>query len=369
MSMSMSTPTPSRLAVRLMLSLLLLAPAAACDVPPAEDAPPGAGVPPAEGELPEGGDPGAGQALITTTGATVIDPRVLQLAPQPPRDQFVIASRITSISPGTVNRGDTLNVLGTNLRGVLLTTSVAVRLQAGAQRVDVVPFHVTATELRLVVPANATTGPVELIGRPSNAVLATAPAQLVVNVPVPTTGTLRVNNNSQYDVIQLIVGGQNVLPANQVIPPGGRFDVTRAGGAVAWTASLGFSFAIFDWNGNSTVVNGQQVSGNIPRITAAMALTLGQASARFAGTYWVGLSPHSAELVFFSNGSFQLWNDGSLLGQGTVVDGAFLSGSSIIQFSLTSGAQSFSTSFDTPYASFLLQNGPPEWPTIEYVRQ
>jgi hypothetical protein len=354
----MFTTTPSPIAVRLSLSLLLLASAAGCGLDPAAGDP----VDPEDATS-------TGQALTTTTAvASAVDLRNLDIQVLPNRNQYVLAARITSISPATVNRGDTLNVLGTNLQGIL-QTSVAVRLQAGAQRVDVIPFHVTSTELRLIVPANATTGPVELIGRTTNAVLATAPAQLVVNVPAPTTGTLRVSNSSQYAVIQLMVGGQNVLPANQSIPPGGSFDVTRAGGAVAWTATLGFSAAIFLWNGNSTVVNGQQVTGSIPRITAAMALTQGQASARFAGSYWVGLAPHSAEFVFFANGSFQLWNDGSLLGQGNVFDGAFLSGSSIIQWGVTSGAQSFSTSFDVPYASFLLQNGPPEWPTIQYVRQ
>jgi hypothetical protein len=352
----MSTPSPT--AVRLSLSLLLLVPAAGC------------GLDPAEAEPPEEDAPAVTQALTgVTTTSTLIDVRSLDLQVAP-RSQFVIASTISSLVPGTVNRGDTVSVRGTNLQGVLLTTSVAVRLQAGAQRIDVVPFYVSATELRLIVPSNATTGAVELIGRPSNAVLATAPAQLVVNVPAPTTGTLRVTNNSQYNVIQLSVGGQNQLAANQVIAPGAHLDITRAGGAVAWSATLGFnSAAIFIWGSNSTVVNGQQANASVPRITAAMALTQGQPSARFAGSYWVGLTPHSAEFVMFSNGTFQLWNDGSLLGSGNVVDGAFLPGSSIIQFSLTTGAQTYSTSFDSPYASFMLSNGPPDWPTIQYVRQ
>jgi len=351
----MYTPSPS--AVRLALSLLLIAPAAAgCGLDPGEDAPL------------EADAPAVSQALTTTTG--LLDVRNLELQVSP-RSNYMISSTITSLVPGTVNRGDTLTVRGTYLTGVLLTTSVAVRLQAGAQRVDVLPFYVSATELRLIVPANATTGPVELIGRPSNAVLATAPAQLVVNVPAPTTGTLRVTNNSQYNVIQLVVGGQNQLGANQVILPGGHLDITRAGGAVAWTATLGFgNNAIFDWGNPSTVVvNGQQVNVVIPRITAAMALTQGQASARFAGSYWIGTTPHSAEFRFSSNGTFQLWNDGSLLGSGNVLDGAFQSGSSLILFSLTTGAQTFSTSFDFPYGSFFLNNGPPDWPTIQYVRQ
>ena len=109
---------------------------------------------------------------------------------------------------------------------------------------------------------------------------------------------------------------------------------------------------------------------SIPRVTAVLALTQGNASATFVGTYTdSNFGQHTVSMVFTSAGAWQLLERVTVLGSGTVADGAFAPGASAIAFSVRNASGSLATSIDFPYSSFFLRNGPPSWPVIQYTRR
>lgn len=274
---------------------------------------------------------------------------------------------IASVAPNPANRGQTLTITGSDFNRMLwFGQTYLVSFQAGAARTLAAPASTSNTQITVVVPAGATTGLVRLVNAASGSLWAESALPLTVNVPAPTTGTARFTNDSQFEVYILIVNGTPMIPWGQVLPPGNSFDVTGPGAMVPFHVELGFNLTtFFTFDGSVQIVNGQTVAVSIPRVTAAIALTNGNASGTFEGTYWDNnAAPHVARMVFFPNGTYQLFDDGLFVGLGSYSDGPFRPNSSVIQFTVDGR----STSIDQPYASFLLNNGPPSWPNIQYVR-
>jgi hypothetical protein len=276
---------------------------------------------------------------------------------------------INSFSPATVSRGQTLTINGSGF-GMLRSggSSYTVEFQADTARVSAAPLSTTSTQIRVVVPATATTGLVRLIGS-TGYQWTTSVTALTVTLPAPSVGTIHFTNDSQFTVADLVVNNQPQLFSGNTIPPGASIDITGPGGLVPWYAT--FLEAVPSWvflEGNVQFVNGQTRNQSIRRITASDVLTGGSATVRFEGAYWVGIVPHAARLDFAPTGTWQLYADGIWQGSGSYADDAFLPGSTLIGFSLSSGSSSGSTFIDTPYQSFFLDNGPPDWPVIEYSR-
>jgi len=274
---------------------------------------------------------------------------------------------ITSISPSTVNRGATITITGSQFLRMTWFGGYSVSFQAGNVRLLVAPVSTTATQIQVVVPALATTGIVRLVSNSTGSVWAESPLPLTVNVPVPTTGTARFVNDSQFEIHSLVVNGQQMIPVGQVLPPGSSFDVVGPGASVPFEAEMGFNlFTYFIWTGTATITNGQTRTVSIPAITAGMALLLGASSALFEGYYLDGnAATHVASIVFYANFSYELFDDGVSLGVFGYSNGTVTAYQSAIPFTVDGRA----TAIDIPYGSFLLQNGPPSWPIIEYVRQ
>ena len=274
---------------------------------------------------------------------------------------------VTSVSPNPVLGGQTLTITGTRfLRMTWLGRPYTVSFQAGAGRISVAPLSTTDTQIRVLVPANATTGLIRLLGS-TGAQWAESALPLNVTIPAPTTGTVRFTNDSQFEVSILDINGQPMIPWGQVLPPGGSFDVTGPGGLVPYHAEVGFgltSYYIFD--GSVNIINGQTVPVALPRVRASLALTQGAASATFDGPYTgTNFDQHVATMVVRANGTYDLYSDNVLVGSAQYVDGAFLPNQSEIRFV----AGGVAASIDQPYQSFLLRNGPPSWPSIQYSRR
>ncbi len=291
-----------------------------------------------------------------------------QLMLAPPKFQFEDPS-ITSISPMTAMRGQQITITGRQFtRMTWFGHRFAVSFQAGAVRSLASATSMTSTQIVVTVPANATTGRIRLVNTTNgNAVWAESALPLTINIPQPTTGVARFTNDSQFEVQVLTVNGQNMIPIGQVLPPGGSFGVVQPGSNVPFHAELGLwglTMVIFD--GSVNIVNGQTSSVSIRRFRAADAFTMGAPSAIFDG-WWTdnNFGQHLSTMVFYPNGTYELWSDNVFVGSSSYGDGAFNPGSPIVNVAINNTT----IGIDFPYASFFLNNGPPTWPLIEYVRR
>jgi hypothetical protein len=321
---------------------------------------------------------GAGQLVISQSATNFTVKQVTRPA-------------ITSFSPASGGPGTEITITGTNFHrsslGTRWTGSPPYRVQFfnGSQPLEAVPTFVSKTQIRVVVPNNASAGQSPLRLRQNGVVFNTSGTVFTVTqtsapnpsnpTPPPATATtLRLVNNTQYNIVSLTLNGSEQFTPGSGVLSGSTVNLATTAGSKTLVAGLGFVLADgsrdiwFTFTRSVNVTSGQTNTQTFSRITVGQLLTMGSASTAWNGTYFDNNgAPHQARLVFSSNGSWQFFDDGVARGSGTLTEVSWPNSSSTITFRINSTLPAITISH--PFGRFLFRNGPPSFPIIEYVKQ
>jgi len=186
---------------------------------------------------------------------------------------------------------------------------------------------------------------------------------------------LHIVNNTHYDMIDITLNGtQKIITTGSGILVGNSFDVEfNEPGNVTFMLGVGF------WNGAERnvwfVLNGDITveSGNITNLVFENP-TIGQLLSGFkrerdwAGIYYDAyLNAHIAGYTFTSTGEWTFYDDFIATASGTVTLVSWVNYATAIVFKTCATCGNISLEF--PFSSFSYSNGPPSWPTIEYIAQ
>lgn len=298
---------------------------------------------------------------------------------------------ITSFSPASGGPGTEITITGTNFHRSSLGTrwngSPPYRVQFfnGSQPLEAVPTFVSRTQIRVVVPATASAGQSPLRLRQNGVVFNTSGTNFTVTQTTPpnpsnptpppaTATTLRLVNNTQYNIVSLTLNGAQQFSPGSGVLSGSTVNLATTAGSKTLVAGLGFVNADgsrdiwFTFTRSINMTSGQINTQTFSRITVGQLLTMGAASTNWNGTYFDNNgAPHAARLVFSSNGSWQFFDDGVARGSGTLTEVSWPNSSSTVTFRINSSLPAITISH--PFGSFLFRNGPPSFPIIQYVKQ
>jgi len=231
---------------------------------------------------------------------------------------------------------------------------------------------ISATQIKATVPAGAVTAPISLRQGLTN--ITTSATNFTVTAPQPVNGTLRVTNNTQYDVVSLKINGQEKIPSGTSLGVGLTGTISLTPGTYNLVAGIGFIGSNgtrdvwFNIPRTATITSAQTTTTTFVPMTIAQLLTLGAASTDWQGDFFDNNGGfHLARLRFFSNGTWQLFKDNALLSTGSITLVSWPAHSSTVQFRTSATQPIIAISF--PFGSFLFQNGPPSFPIIQYTRQ
>lgn len=324
---------------------------------------------------------GAGQVVISSSTKNFTVKQVTRPA-------------ITSFSPASGGPGTEITITGTNFQRSSLGTrwsgSPPYRVQFfnGSQPLEAVPTFVSKTEIRVVVPNNASAGQSPLRLRQNGVVFNTSGSAFTVTrtstttpttpttPPTPPAGstTLRLVNNTQYNIVSLTLNGAEQFTPGSGVLSGSTVNLATTAGSKTLVAGLGFVFADgsrdiwFTFTRSINVTSGQTNTQTFSRITVGQLLTMGAASTTWNGTFFDDNgAPHQARFIFGSNGSWQFFVDGVANGSGTLTEVSWPNSSPTVTFRINSTLPAITISH--PFGSFLFRNGPPSFPIIQYVKQ
>lgn len=161
------------------------------------------------------------------------------------------------------------------------------------------------------------------------------------------------------------------------IAPGASADfVFTTGGSVSVNYGVGFydylGFKDIWFTGSTTVplTSGQTYTLTANNPTLAAILSGYSSSRNWDGVYYCYSCTtliHSARFNFTSSGSWTLYDDGALIDSGTSTLVSWPTYGSTITFKVCPTCENIQLPY--PFGVFLFRNGPPDWPTIEYVGQ
>jgi hypothetical protein len=204
-----------------------------------------------------------------------------------------------------------------------------------------------------------------------------APRCVTVNIP-QTVATLRVVNNTRYDMIDIQLNGQQQLVYPYVISVGQHYDFEFDNpGTVSYYLAVGFYNTNgtrnpwFYLSGNTTVYDGQTTTITFNNPTIGQLLSgFNQGGRDWVGVYYCSSCPvyvNYAKFHFGYNGSWTLYDNNVYLNNGTVTLTSWPNYSNYVKFRLFPGDNEITLWY--PFGTFYYSNGPPDWPTIEYVAQ
>jgi hypothetical protein len=290
------------------------------------------------------------------------------------------APAITTFSPSSGPVGTVVTLTGTNfnrdVNGNLWSGTIPYRVSFAMSggTSDVVPTFVSATQIRATVPNGAVTAPIRL--KQGFSVFSTSTANFTVTAPAtgPQTGTLRVTNNTQYNLVSLIVNGSQVLAPGVQAAPGQSVQMTVTPGSFTMNCGVGFLTSNggrdvwFNFTRTASVTAGFTSTVTLSRISIAQLLTLGSTVTNWQGMYFDNNgAPHGVTLQFSNTGRWRFFEGSTLRGEGVVSLVSWPNLSSSVTFSISSSLPNITISH--PFGRFLFRNGPPSWPIIEYEKQ
>ena len=199
-----------------------------------------------------------------------------------------------------------------------------------------------------------------------------------IAVARPTAATLHIVNNTHYDLIDIRLNTVQQIFYPYVIYPGQAADFTFTGsGQVAYALGSGFydwdgsKFVWFTYSGTANVTVGQTTTVTFPNPTLGQMLTgFNPSGMNWDGTYYCyscATMVHTARYHFDANGNWIFYDDGVQRGSGTASLVSWPDYSSYVRFKLC--ATCANIDLWAPFGTFSYQNGPPDWPIIEYVGQ
>lgn len=281
--------------------------------------------------------------------------------------------RITGFTPASGPVGSVVHVNGANFNrdanGNTWTGSppYRIRFATSAGTTDVLPTFVSLSQINVVVPANAITGALRLVQG------ATVLSSSATNFAVTAT-LLRITNNTQYDMISLTLNGVQQFAPQSGVLQGSTVNLPANAGTFTLVAGIGFyrqdgtRDIWFTFNRTVTITANATTTQTFAPITIGQLLTMGAATRDWSGLFFDNNAvPHQARFRFTSAGGWQFFKDGVLQGSGNLTLISWPARSASVTFRIATNLPDVTLAF--PFGSFLLRNGPPSWPVIQYQRQ
>lgn len=283
---------------------------------------------------------------------------------------------ITSFTPASGPVGTQITINGTNFHrdsvGNVWSGAIPYRIEfySLGTVIPVVPTFVSNTRIRVTVPAGAGIGQSPLRVQQNGVSFNTSNSTFTTTA----ASTLRLANNTQYNIVSLTLNGQQKFAPGNGVPSNNTVNLQVSPGTYSMVAGVGFVGANgardiwFTFTRSVTITSGQTNTQTFSRITVGQLLTMGTVSSTWIGTFFDNNGAlHQARFVFSSNGSWQFFVDGVANGTGAVSEVSWPNSSANVTFRVNSALPNITISH--PFGSFFFRNGPPSWPVIQYVKQ
>lgn len=283
--------------------------------------------------------------------------------------------RISGFTPSSGRIGDRIVVQGASLdrarsgRYVLAGNLGYAVTFAGTNGTRVSAATLTlrsATELEVVVPAQAVTGAVQLID--NLGALSTSPTNFTVVQPMPPPAptVLRMRNTSQYDLGAVAINGVTVATCASPIAPGASRDFNVMPGLVTAAAVVGWCV-----NGQAQSLPPQALVGQVtvpsggvgtltvnPVTLGELATNWGTTTAQFSTGLFVGGDGNFHENSFYIDNAarWRAVQDGAQWASGTAIVVSWPARATCVSFRFAPNAAV--TNFCLPFSGFVFDNLP-----------
>jgi hypothetical protein len=193
-----------------------------------------------------------------------------------------------------------------------------------------------------------------------------------VNTPVQKA-KLKIVNNTHYYMVDIRLNNQQQVGTGYVILAGDSYTFEyESGGRVDYNLGVGFwdgdyRDVWFTLTGSVVITQGTTTTVTFNNPTIAQMLTGFSSSRDWTGDYWVNLTVGYATFRFFSNGSWNFYDNGTLQGSGSVSEVEWPDYSTYFKFRVCPGCDVITIWY--PFGQFYYKNGPPGWETIQYTAQ
>lgn len=188
--------------------------------------------------------------------------------------------------------------------------------------------------------------------------------------PNPDPTRTRFINNSSYSFVSLQIDGfEYIGNSSQSVLPGYYLQVDLSPGWHTVTIWNGFwdgsqRFQMYSLSGNFEQRANATEEITFDNPTISQLLTQFGSSGLWCGEYWVNLQLRWACFRFYSNSTWNLYDDGVQIGSGTYSLVSY-PGNFLVTFSIGS----YNGTLNELGEYFNMSNGPPSWPTIQYTYQ
>lgn len=198
------------------------------------------------------------------------------------------------------------------------------------------------------------------------------PACIVVSRP--SSGTVRVQNNTHYYIVDVQLNGVQMVEYPYGIGAGGYFDFVVAPGAINYYLGSGYYDEYgsrdvwFNRTGTTSVSAGSSTTVTFDNPTIGQLLSNFSSSRNWTGDYYCYSCPiivNYATYNFTSSGGWQFYDNGVFQESGTVQLVSWPDYSDAVTFRLCPSCESISLAY--PFSQFYFRNGPSDWPLILYV--
>jgi len=198
-----------------------------------------------------------------------------------------------------------------------------------------------------------------------------------ITVARPTSAILRIVNNTHYDMIDIRLNGYQLVSYPYGIAAGQSHDfVFTTPGVVNYYIGVGFydqnqnRNIWFDSTSSKNVYAGQTTTLTINNPSIAQLLSNFSSYRDWSGEYLCySCNPiiGYATFRFYSNGTWNLYNNGVYQSSGSVTEVSWPDYSFFVYFKLCPTCDNIQLPY--PFGSFLYNNGPADWPIIKYTAQ
>ena len=239
---------------------------------------------------------------------------------------------------------------------------------------------VAETQVPPSIPAVATTQV-----PPSNPAVATTRAP-ENNSAIPTNPVVSPPNNNQSNqnsnvtvfnhssrpIVSLVIdGAEQILTESNSVLSGGSVGLFVPDGSHSLIAHNGwweggYRKTLYNWSVSFTK---QDNPIDIYDHPITLLLPKYQSSGYLAGEFWEGTDYHYAGFCFSNSSTFTFYVDGQYNDSGNYTEVSRNSSGFSVTFNISNAAgESINGTYNELDDSFNMQNGPPDWPIIQYIR-
>lgn len=190
-----------------------------------------------------------------------------------------------------------------------------------------------------------------------------------------STGILRVQNGTHYDVIDLRLNGVQHTNFTYQLPVSQSYDAVFPPGTVSYEIGVGFwngsnREVWFLYSGTATITAGQTTTIGIDNPTLEQMLTNFGTGANWDGAYLSNSTLRTRRMRFLPTGAYTLFDNAMQIGVGTVQLVSWPDYATSITFRLCNPVCGGTPiQLAAPFSMFTAHNGPTEAPDIEYYLQ